>query len=320
MLRSTRRFPRPLGAVVVGGAAVALAALAGPAAANAASQGTRTASDAGSISAGTVRSTPPSGRTHTKGSFGTLSTIAPESVIGTDGRTRVTDTTVYPASAIGQIEFIQNGSAFICTGWLIDKNTVLTSGHCSFNADGGTGDIIESATFTAGRNKLVDPYGTCPVYEVYAPPEWTSVGDPKYDFSIMQLGTNNAGTITTCDVGTTAGYFGISWTAGADALTGNGATVQGYPGDKAFGTQWTMSGNIKKSTKLMVFYRMDTAGGQSGSPVFDATGAKCGGTPCGMAVHSYGVGLPGPGANANAGPRITQGRFTTITNYAVENG
>jgi hypothetical protein len=39
-----------------------------------------------------------------------------------------------------------------------------------------------------------------------------------------------------------------------------------------------------------------------------------------MAVHSYGVGLPGPGANANAGPRITQARFNVITNYAAENG
>jgi len=269
---------------------------------------------------GAAPSAQPSGKTFTRGSVGSLSTISPESVIGADGRTRVTDTTTYPASAIGQIELTQNGSVFICTGWLIDKDTILTSGHCSFNADGATGDIIESATFAPGRNRLVDAFGTCPVYEVYAPIEWRRDGDPKYDFSIMQLGTNNAGTITTCDVGTTVGFFGISWTAGADALTGNGATVQGYPGDKAFGTQWTMSGNIKKSSKLMVFYRMDTAGGQSGSPVFDATGANCGGTPCGMAIHSYGVGLPGPGTNTNAGPRITQSRFTTITNYAAENG
>lgn len=45
-----------------------------------------------------------------------------ESVIGTDGRVQVTDTTVYPARAIGQIEFFQaNGGEpgnFICTGWL----------------------------------------------------------------------------------------------------------------------------------------------------------------------------------------------------------
>ncbi|MFL6070713.1 MAG: trypsin-like serine peptidase [Actinomycetes bacterium] len=232
----------------------------------------------------------------------------------------MTDTTQYPSRAIGQITLIQNGQAFICTGWLIDKNTILTSGHCSYNADGGTGDIIESATFTPGRNRLVDPYGSCNVYQVLAPIEWRRDGDPKYDFSIMQLGTSDGTTVTTCDVGDTVGWFGISWTAGVDALSGNGATVQGYPGDKAFGTQWTMSGTIKKSTKLMVYYRMDTAGGQSGSPVFDATGANCGGTPCSMAIHSYGVGLPGAGANANAGPRITQSRFTTITNYAAENG
>jgi glutamyl endopeptidase len=155
------------------------------------------------------------------------------------------------------------------------------------------------------------------VYQVYSPLEWRQNGDPKSDFAVMQLGTSST---TTCDIGTTVGWFGISWTAGADALTGDSATVQGYPGDKAFGSQWTMSGTIKQSTKQMVYYRMDTAGGQSGSPVFDPAGALCGATPCGMAIHSYGVGLPGAGSNANAGPRITSGRFTTITNYAAENG
>jgi glutamyl endopeptidase len=305
------RFPKHTAAVILA-VAFASAALALPASA------ARDGGD-GSISAATHPSAKPSGQTFTEGSAGTLPNVSPESVIGTDGRTQVTDTTEYPARAIGQITLVQDGKAFICTGWLIDKNTILTSGHCSYDHDGATGNIIESATFSPGRNGLVDPYGSCGVYQVWAPIQWRRDGNPKYDFSIMQLGTSNGTTVTTCDIGTTVGFFGISWTAGADALTGNGATVQGYPGDKALGTQWTMSGNIRKSTKLMVFYKMDTAGGQSGSPVFDITGAKCNFTPCGMAIHSYGVGLPG-GANANAGPRITQSRFTTITSLGAANG
>ena len=78
------------------------------------------------------------------------------SVIGKDGRTKVTDTTVYPARAIGQLVVGQNGQEYICTGWLIDLNTILTSGHCAYNPSAGGGDIIEYATFAPGRNGATD--------------------------------------------------------------------------------------------------------------------------------------------------------------------
>ena len=57
----------------------------------------------------------------------------PESVIGPDGRVRVNPTTGYPARAVGQIELVDQGDQFICTGWLIDANSILSSGHCAFN-------------------------------------------------------------------------------------------------------------------------------------------------------------------------------------------
>lgn len=243
-----------------------------------------------------------------------------ESVIGQDGRTKVTDTTAYPARAIGQLIVGQNGDEFICTGWLIDLNTILTSGHCAFNPTPGGGDIIEYATFAPGRSGAgTDPFGTCPVYQVLSPVGWRQNGLPQHDWAAMQLGTNNAGTITTCDIGTTVGWFGLSWKRAADALTDKKATVQGYPGDKADGTQWTMKGKIAKSTKSMVFYPMDTFGGQSGSPVFRPASPACGGGPCGLAVHSYGAGLPGPGGKNNAGPRITEARYNTIMSFAETN-
>lgn len=312
MTVARRRFSRSLGLVALAGT-VAVTTLGVSGAANASGSESRartiTAGDVGQVQAPT--------KSGTKGFRGEQPTASPESVIGTDGRTQVTDTTAYPARAIGQIEFVQKGLSYICTGWLIDKNSILTSGHCSFDPDGGTGDIIESATFAAGRNGAVDTYGSCSVYQVMAPLAWRQDGDAKSDWSVMQLGT---GPTTTCDIGDSVGWFGISWVAGADALTGAAATVQGYPGDQEFGTQWTMSGTISKSTKQMVFYKMDTAGGQSGSPVFDPAGTACGGFPCGMAVHSYGVGLPNAGQRNNAGPRITKARFAVITSYAAENG
>ena len=78
-----------------------------------------------------------------------------------------------------------------------------------------------------------------------------------------------------------------------------------------------MNGTISASDKNMAYYKMDTFGGQSGSPVFVPNRGACG--PCGAAIHSYGVGLPGPGATRNAGPRITKSKFNLITDLADDN-
>lgn len=244
---------------------------------------------------------------------------AERSIIGNDGRAKVADTTAYPARAIGQLEIGQNGQDYICTAWLIDLNTILTSGHCAYNPSPTGDDIIEYATFAPGRNGATDAYGTCPVYQAYSPLGWRQDGLAKNDWAAMQLGTTDGTTVTTCDVGTTVGWFGITWKSGKSALTGADATIQGYPSDKVFGTQWTMSGTIFKSTSTMVYYPMDTYGGQSGSPVFKPAATACGGGPCGLAVHSYGVGESGATATNNSGPRITEARYNTMQSYASEN-
>ena len=309
----SRTLSRPAGVLALAAAlAMSLAGTAGVASAGD-SADSRVASP--SVTAGSVDRAKAVHGSSTRGFAGSM--VVAESVIGADGRGRVKDTTGFPARAIGQIDFSQNGFNYICTGWLIDANTILTSGHCSYDADGIEGDIIESATFTAGRNGAVEPFASCPVYEVYAPIEWRRDGSAADDWSIMQLGTSSA---ATCDIGDTVGWFGMSYRKGAKSLTDVKATVQGYPGDKKYGTQWTMSGKIKESTASMVYYKMDTYGGQSGSPVFEPKGTRCGDTPCGMAVHSYGAGTAPSGGAANSGPRITKSRFATITGYAAGNG
>ena len=76
-----------------------------------------------------------------------------------------------------------------------------------------------------------------------------------------------------------------------------------------------MNGLIGKSTPTMVYYPMDTYGGQSGSPVFSPHRLGCG--VCGMAIHSYGAGGTPP---MNSGPRITGARFSLIGSLASANG
>lgn len=245
---------------------------------------------------------------------------SPESVIGPDGRVRVTNTTSAAAYPIGQIEFNQDGSNFICTGWLIDSNSIVTAGHCAYDpfATGpGQDPIIESATWYPGRNAATNPAGGCPVTQVWAPPtEWVVNGQPYFDFAVMNFA--NPGPCQNID--SVTGTYGMFQTPTLNALNNVQVTVQGYPGDKPFGTHWKMNGKIKKGNKRFVFYPIDTAGGQSGSPVWrQRASGSCVGR-CAYAIHAYGVGLPGQGANNNGGPRITAFRIGQITDAADANG
>jgi glutamyl endopeptidase len=248
-----------------------------------------------------------------------------ETVIGPDGRVKVNNTTSAINRRIGQIEFFQSGGAnpgnYICTGWLIDDNSILTSGHCVWDppvsAGGGGGGIIESATWYPGRNGATDPFGGCAVNMIAAPfTQWETNGQPYWDYGVMNF--PNPGPCAS--IGATLGTFGLMNVPNVNGLNNARATVQGYPGDKPDGTMWKMNGRIKKANKQFIFYPMDTFGGQSGSPIWwNRTGGSCTG-PCGYGIHSYGTGFPGPGQTNNAGPRFTPFRLGQIADWIADNG
>ncbi len=69
----------------------------------------------------------------------------------------------------------------------------------------------------------------------------------------------------------------------------------------------------------MAFYRTDTTGGESGSPVYQPGRPWCG--ACAMAIHGYGAGHGVfPHTTLNHGPRITVARFQAIQQVAGANG
>ncbi len=232
-----------------------------------------------------------------------------ESVIGVDGRVRVADTTVYPHRAIGQLDIVEDGQVSYCTGWLIDKNTVVTAGHCAYNP-GGANDPIDSATFIPGRDhngiSSYGPYGFCAVNGLYAPYGWRVQAKRSHDWAVMQLG---------CTVGDEVGWFGMYSLPGANRFAGTRARVQGYPMDKPPGSQWQMVDAIHHSTNRRLSYTIDTAGGQSGSPVFKLRRPGCG--PCVLGIHTYGLYA---GQSYNSGTRITADVFDTIISLRAQNG
>ncbi|MFD7653595.1 trypsin-like serine peptidase [Actinosynnema sp. NPDC059797] len=214
--------------------------------------------------------------------------LAAQSIIPPDGRTRVTDTTTYPASADVQVTFTKpNGSAGWCTGWLYASNAVATAGHCAHSGGSG-GAWNTNFAVHPGRDGGSSPFGSCGVTSAHSVTGWTLNANPEYDYAGLELD---------CAVGTATGWYGMSWTTAS--LDGTAVGSSGYPQDKPAGTQWSTSSSISASYTRQLAYHLDTVGGQDGS-VVRAAGCS---TVCGIAVHAYGLG------DHNRGTRITEAAF-----------
>jgi len=220
---------------------------------------------------------------------------SPESIIGPDGRTNVTSTTTYPSSAIAQLEVTFPSSSGICTGWFISANRLATAAHCIYLAS--EGGFVTAITVAPGRNGGTDPYGTFTATNAYVTQKWVDTENPKYDYGMIDLGSN---------VGNTVGWFGYGWNSDNAFYQDRKINVRGYPGDKPYGTMWTMKGKIQEVQKTRLFYSIDTFGGQSGSPAYGKWG-DC--NPCGFGIHTYGV---GGGWDKNSATRITQKVFNFL--------
>jgi glutamyl endopeptidase len=226
-----------------------------------------------------------------------------ESIIGTDSRKQITNTRVYPARATAQILFKQRTSDsgyYLCTGWLVNKNTLVTAGHCVATGDGSALFAKSTYVIAPGKNGNTAPYGVCGAKTLYTNATWKASANDQYDYAVIKLD---------CNVGTTTGWYGYSK---AVALN-NPITVEGYPGDKPSGTQWKMAGKVTVLQARRVFYTIDTFGGQSGSPVWRKIGTTC--TACGIAIHAYGTGGSGVTLHNNHGTRITTPVFQNITTW-----
>lgn len=237
----------------------------------------------------------------------------PKSLYLDDTRVQVTGTATYPSSAIAflKVHFPTLGD-FPCTGFFIGPRSVVTAGHCVVDEE--TREVATSVTeITPGRNGLLAPYGTTTSKKIFYRPELlnkTVPFDKRYDYAVIQ---------TNASLGNTVGYFGMN--AVQTLSTVNAYTVRGYPSeDKLLGTMWSAFEPILYSNLNFLWYKTDTEGGQSGSPLYRSVNGVC----CSlMGIHVDGglnktTGLPDgipPHADANAAVRVNQAVFNQLQKW-----
>jgi glutamyl endopeptidase len=219
--------------------------------------------------------------------------IIQESVLGFDSRFQVNPYT-YPERAVALITY--NGSAF-CTGWMVSKDTLVTAGHC-VHGGGATGRWGTTSAYKIypGYSDGYAPYGACTPKELYSSSGWINTANGDADVGIIKMN---------CSVGNSTGYFSYFVANPVDNVA---ITINGYPGDKANGTQqWGSKGTISRSTAAKLYYDNDTVGGMSGAPVW----VQNNNTAWALGIHTNGDSLATGGSNA--GTRISQNVFDLIT-------
>ncbi|CEG26225.1 trypsin-like serine peptidase [Bacillus sp. B-jedd] len=237
-------------------------------------------------------------------------TISTQVVLGTDGRQKVSDTSISPYRQIAYIELEYGNSYAMCTGTVIGYDYVLTNAHCVRDLETNTrangGYVIPALTDNHYS------YGAYEIENFYYPNGYDQTGGAsQYDYAVIKL----------------APYYGyeIGEVVGALAfrevttdLTDTYIKIFGYPGDKIISTglynQWGMSGNVTMDLENILYYTIDTAPGQSGSAILDSSNQVVG-------VHNAGYDFSGDDiADINGGPKMTSEMSSFIRMAALLGG
>ncbi len=226
--------------------------------------------------------------------------IASEGIVGEDDRTPIVPANAHPYRAIASLRILAaDDSPWIGTGWFISPRTVITAGHCVCirnSAVPGRNGFVKSIEVIPARDGNERPFGSAVSNTFRAPAEWSNDGNPNHDYGAILLDAPVNG----------VGAFGVGVYDDAELLAVT-ANISGYPDDKTSGTQWFHSRKLMNVNASKVFYAVDTAGGQSGSPVWRIIQRR----RFAFAIHAYG------GKTTNSGTRITQAVHDNLMTWKV---
>lgn len=218
----------------------------------------------------------------------------PESVCGRDDRRRITGTSSVPWRMICKLIITRkDGGRSGCTGWFIGPRTVMTAGHCVYShSAGGWAKSIEVIPGMNGRTK---PFGSQVGTSFRSVTGWTKSQKATHDYGCIILPNDT--------LGRRVGWFGFA-NLSSSSLRNLLVNNAGYPGDKPSGTMWYNAGRVTKVESRRLYYMLDTAGGQSGSPTWRYRDGK----RHAVGIHAYG-GCP------NKSTRINKAVFDNMKNW-----
>ncbi|KAJ1323868.1 glutamyl endopeptidase [Microdochium nivale] len=186
--------------------------------------------------------------------------LAQRAIIGTDDRANWEDGN-YPYSAIGKVQW-SNGAW--CTGTLVGPRHVITARHCT-PINGEAVSVRFSPFFYNGETRYPGSQVTAYIFST------NQDGDCQYglDWAIHILQDR---------IGEQRGYFGAR-NMGAEWLNRNIYYNFGYPGDRnggqrpirSSGGRLTRTGGCGSDSPTLG--NIDTAGGQSGGPIWEYPGS-----------------------------------------------
>jgi V8-like Glu-specific endopeptidase len=157
---------------------------------------------------------------------------------------------------------------------------------------------VKSISVMPGRDGATLPFGAATSTDFNSVDGWTNDGKGEFDYGVIVL---------PAPLGHDVGVFGIG-VYPDDELANVEARVVGYPADKGVGTMWSDQRKILSTNPHKIFYDLDTAGGQSGAPVYRSDGDKV----IAVGIHAYGV---GGGVQSNSGTRITSEVYENLKRW-----
>ncbi len=163
-----------------------------------------------------------------------------------DSRVKVTDPREYPYSAIVSIK----GRG--CTGFFVGPKHILTAGHCVYNITSGI--WYKDLDFYRGKNCDPDKGVFYKWKKSIIPAGYKDYKHPAYDYAMIISYKKSRTTMN----------FG--WTYNPKSLSS--VRIAGYPSDKPRMCMWESRCEIEDQWSSLLGHKCDTAGGNSGSPVY----------------------------------------------------
>lgn len=223
-----------------------------------------------------------------------------KAIIGADDRITISNTGVYPYSAIAYLEVTGRcGCNWTASGFMVGRDCLMTGAHCVFCGDHNQSaeHIVMYFGYKSHKNYLLKYdgdtnywYGTN-VYE-------NGKFNTDWDFAFIKLRK---------PVGDTTGWFGLSVRSDSE-LTGARFEVAGYR-DGLLKKDW---GTTSIRNQYVITYDSDTLPGNSGCPVFTSDYYV-------VAINVAQVSDSNDVGMYNIGRRITQDLVNEMTSLGMFN-